>query len=1077
MRCHGYLLSWALALTAGAGYSAAASFGTVVPIGGTAADIALDESRGVLYIADFGSNTIDVLSLADNTIHTSLNVAPHPGSLALSPDAQFLVSTHYNNFSAAASAANLITVIQLNGNLQQTFATGNPPLAVAFLATGGPSGQALVVTTTDILLFDPISGAMQELTSIAALAATIPIQAPSFPGQITETAVATSGNGTTVWGILGAGTGTQLLFRYDATAGGSGLGHLASFTAGVWITSPSLLPRISPDHDGNFALIGWNFTNAQLQIVGRYPNVVESANITGHAYDPYHSYDPHQGLTAVGSQTGVMPTQGIIYAQIPDASQPTGPPLASSSSSSQPAGTGSSTPLPALLIMDADNLTYRDRITLPENLVGRGVLNSAGTVMYVISESGVTVLPVGSLPQYPRLAAGQEDVFIQTSYCNGSSTAQTFTLSDPGGGNTDFTITPSASGVKVSPSTGTTPATITVTVDSTVFRNANGTTPVTLNISSVAAVNQPRSVRVLVSNPDVNQRGTVVDVPGTLTDILADPGRNRFYVLRQDMNQVQVYDGGTNKLIATLRTATTPSQMAFTIDQQYLVVAHDDSQMLAVFDLNSLALASAFPLVVLPGGHYGRSVAASNAALLVLARDEHDFFGKVDQIDLSMQTATELPALGVWVNQVGEQAVLAPAPDGSNILLASPDGTVMLYSAQADTFTVARQDFKGLFGAYGASAYSSYIIDNYVFNASLVPVGTLTTSGGTPSGFAFIDRGGYLATSSGASSPGVMQSVPNVQSAPVDPTYITEAPLLPTTTSTSSSSSSTGSGSGTTGGSGTTSLNSATSFSRTVAPLSSAGTIVVLTTSGFTVLSSNYAAAVAPPTISSVVNAADNTAPVAPGGLISVYGQQMSPVNVATSQIPLPTALGQSCLSVNGAPIPLLFVSSQQINAQLPFNVGGSATLAVHTPGGISNNFNVTISPTAPSVFRSGTAGPLTGLATVLLAQNGQLVTPDNPIHPKDTITIYLTGMGLTSPQVSAGVPAPANPLALANVQPTLTLGSTALSVSYAGLAPGQVGLYQINASVPTGVPLGMDVPLVISQGGASTSLDVRVVN
>jgi uncharacterized protein (TIGR03437 family) len=48
--------------------------------------------------------------------------------------------------------------------------------------------------------------------------------------------------------------------------------------------------------------------------------------------------------------------------------------------------------------------------------------------------------------------------------------------------------------------------------------------------------------------------------------------------------------------------------------------------------------------------------------------------------------------------------------------------------------------------------------------------------------------------------------------------------------------------------------------------------------------------------------------------------------------------------------------------------------------------------------------------------------------------------------------------------------------VQYAGLVPGSVGLYQINASVPRSVPLGLTIPLVVSQGGSSTSLDLRVV-
>ena len=263
---------------------------------------------------------------------------------------------------------------------------------------------------------------------------------------------------------------------------------------------------------------------------------------------------------------------------------------------------------------------------------------------------------------------------------------------------------------------------------------------------------------------------------------------------------------------------------------------------------------------------------------------------------------------------------------------------------------------------------------------------------------------------------------------------------------------------------------------RSLAPLYDRSAVISLSVSGFTVLPWNYDAAVAPPKITAVVNAADGKLPVAPGGLISVYGQQMAPVNLATSEIPLPTALGESCLTVNGVAVPVLFVSSQQINGQLPFNVDGNAQMTLRTPGGISDNFNFSILPAAPSVFRTGTAGPETGLATITRADNGELVTPTNPVHPGDSIVIWATGLGRTSPAIDSGMPAPSDPLPSAVIQPSVTLGGVALDVQYAGLVPGSVGLYQINAAVPQSVPLGLSMPLVIAQGGSSTSLDVRVV-
>ena len=78
--------------------------------------------------------------------------------------------------------------------------------------------------------------------------------------------------------------------------------------------------------------------------------------------------------------------------------------------------------------------------------------------------------------------------------------------------------------------------------------------------------------------------------------------------------------------------------------------------------------------------------------------------------------------------------------------------------------------------------------------------------------------------------------------------------------------------------------------------------------------------------------------------------------------------------------------------------------------------------------------------------------------------------------RIADGMPAPSEPLATALVQPVVSLGGKPLNVYWAGLVPGYVGLYQINASVPFGVPQGLDIPLTIDQGGNSTSLSVRVV-
>ena len=140
---------WAplLLATAGAALTAATAqagvFGTVVPIGGEGADLALDEARGFLYIADFTANRIDVMSLATNQVQTSINVPAQPSSLSISQDGHWLLVSEYGNNTAPASQQSGLTLIDLtNHYAQQNYALGNPPLGVSF----GVDGNALVVT-------------------------------------------------------------------------------------------------------------------------------------------------------------------------------------------------------------------------------------------------------------------------------------------------------------------------------------------------------------------------------------------------------------------------------------------------------------------------------------------------------------------------------------------------------------------------------------------------------------------------------------------------------------------------------------------------------------------------------------------------------------------------------------------------------------------------------------------------------------------------------------------------------------------------------------------------------------------
>src|SRR4051812_39670965 len=119
-------ITLAFALLPLASAAAGATFGAVVPIGGQAADLALDEGRGLLYIANFTANRIEVMSTRDNSIRSSINVAAQPGSLAISPDGRYLVITHFGNWSPPRTQ-NGLTIIDLNSNEKRVFALGYTP--------------------------------------------------------------------------------------------------------------------------------------------------------------------------------------------------------------------------------------------------------------------------------------------------------------------------------------------------------------------------------------------------------------------------------------------------------------------------------------------------------------------------------------------------------------------------------------------------------------------------------------------------------------------------------------------------------------------------------------------------------------------------------------------------------------------------------------------------------------------------------------------------------------------------------------------------------------------------------------
>lgn len=968
-------------------FAVAAPFGRVVSIGGQASDLALDEARQLLYVANLGANRIDVISIASQAVTTSFNVMAQPSSVALSPDGRWLLVTHYGQVAAPAPSRNGLTVIDLRTNARQTIALSGAPFGVAF----GADGLALVVTATEFLEFDPASGATRLIQTIAGLQPNeLPRPPGSAPPSISGASLAASEDGRWIYGLS-----ENLRFRYDViNKRALALGYAAD---------PPFGPRaVAVDASGSAYAMGWGLFNRAGALISQFPDPSGLLGVGGHAFDT---------------------RRGLLYSQVLD------------SKSKDPANL----PPPELQVVRTDNLEIVERLQLPENLAGKGIVSTDGAMAFILSESGVMFLPVGRLGEERRVTALQEDLFLQSSGCNRQVLSGSVTIADLSGQATWFSASSDNPAVAISQSSRFTPATLEVTIDPARLTVTRGTVVATITLNAPESIRVSEKFRVLIQLKDADQRGTTINIPGKLVDLLADPARDRFYVLRQDRNQVLVFDGSTLQQTAVLRTGNTPTQMAITLDRRYLLVGNDNAQVANVFNLDTL---QAEAPIVFPGGHYPRSLASTGRRIIASARvagPNH----KIDWVDFDRRVAQEYATLGPWENKINLDSVTVAAANGASAMTAQADGNLILYNGVTDSFTVSRRDSASLGGAYGAMGDEGFVVGNNLLNRSLVVSRRFGQASDVTAGFAPVDGMAVRATQSG-----VIERVDLNSGTLIRPTRSAEVPPA---------------------------VDPGTAFRRTVAPLSNRRSIVTLTVSGITVLAWDYDAAVALPRIERLQNSADGSVDVAPGSLISLFGSNLSPISLATREMPLPVALGESCLTVNGISMPMLFVSPDQINAQMPFTIAGPVTISLRTPAGISDDFNGVVFETAPGVFRLTVPG-LEGIApAVYNARNGGLATGSNPVKRGDRITIFLTGLGRTQPAVAAGVPSPSPaPRAISPV--AVSLGDAPLTVTFAGLTPGQVGVYQINADVSRSAPAGLSVPLEINQGGRTTRMSVRVI-
>jgi uncharacterized protein (TIGR03437 family) len=213
-----------------------------------------------------------------------------------------------------------------------------------------------------------------------------------------------------------------------------------------------------------------------------------------------------------------------------------------------------------------------------------------------------------------------------------------------------------------------------------------------------------------------------------------------------------------------------------------------------------------------------------------------------------------------------------------------------------------------------------------------------------------------------------------------------------------------------------------------------------------------------------IVNGASFAAgPVAPGSFISLFGQNLAQTIATASLFPLPKTLGGVTLSINDIAAPIYYVSSTQINAQVPFEVGEGTAVAVLSSGGQAlPAVQFPVKAIVPGLFVSA------GGWGLVRNQDGSVNSALNPAAAGSAITAYGTGQGAVTNPVPTGSAAPDSPLSPVTAAVAATVGGQTAQVSFAGLAPRLVGVFQVNLQVPN-LTAG-DYPLVVTIGGVASN-------
>ena len=745
------------------------------------------------------------------------------------------------------------------------------------------------------------------------------------------------------------------------------------------------------------------------------------------------------------------------------------------------------------MLNDPDNLLIKMGIQLPENLSGKMVISSDGSSIYALSDTGFTIIPIGTLNQNPLAVPSPSVTLLTRDACGvtAATNSATINITNPGRGS----VSASAQllqfpGVPNQPSPSTAPGVrsaqgpsspqLVFSYNAAAARGSGTITPPhDFVIQAPQAVNIPNRVRVYQNSRDPDARGTIVPLPVGATsgeafpDLVYDASRQRIYIASPGLNRVEIYDIRQQALLTPIKVGQLPSSLALTTDGLTLYVANSGGETISIVDPDKMQVVDHVSFPPIPFNSNAALISpslitASANGLMVLTSDG-TLWNVVGNTavprgvsKLIGTTSTGAPAK---IPMPGSTFTATPA--GDYILLATTTGLAYLYDASVDDFTVARQIFtaattNGYIGPVTAGPGGQYFVVNGIaLNQALVP---LRNPAGLVSAVAAVGTGSTYAVFSppAVAAGAVATTFPTVQllnattGVPSLQVNALEGPLTQVAPGARASIS-----------------------GRTMAVDASGSNAYVITASGLSIVAlSPIAAADRPaPNPGGAVNLGSYQAAMAANGLLSIFGQ-----NLGTSQVPgstpLPFILGGTCVTLNNVGLPLFMTSPTQINAQIPpGTANGSYPLVVHSIAkqAPSTSQTLSISSAAPAVLVDPSGQIL------LFHADGSFVNRRNPANRDEPLVMYAVGLGATTGgAVTAGNPSPASPLAVTN-NVAVFFGPPAdtrapVIVDWSGLAPGWIGLYQLNLRIPGIHITGDSVPITIRVGSASSPSSGPVV-